>query len=309
MRETKRDVRYWYEHTDLNKTQRWPPNLQGRQRRALWWEQGETRHYNLIVSSPDVEVKGDVWFDPQFVVLCRLKYTVVCSIVVLQQLTVQKSETKGDDDLRLINNVAQTGSQRRRGIFRSGREPLIMEQDIHSYRTNPLLEMISAWQSLTVSPLRLNSSPLTQRFPDGKKRKQKTKQETHSMSKIPTMQRLSVLQWPISALWQYMPLSTKSQQTKHHEKLQRQRQWIVFCRYTIPQTSHTCRSFHWLYAKVKGYTSSKADNRPQALPPPHDDGGQNLASQKAVLDTCGQGIETLVTQHCYLIMQSAAAHW
>lgn len=28
--------------------------------------------------------------------------------------------------------------------------------------------MISAWQSLTVSPLRLSSSPLTQRFPDNK---------------------------------------------------------------------------------------------------------------------------------------------
>lgn len=31
----------------------------------------------------------------------------------------------------------------------------------------PLREMISAWQSLTVSPLRLSESPFTQRFPAG----------------------------------------------------------------------------------------------------------------------------------------------
>ena len=58
-----------------------------------------------------------------------------------------------------------------------------------------------------------------------------------------------------------------------------------------------------------GYTSSQADNSPQALPLPHDDGGQNLASQKAVLDTCRQGVEPLVTQHRYLVVQSAATHW
>ena len=67
--------------------------------------------------------------------------------------------------------------------------------------------------------------------------------------------------------------------------------------------------FHRLYAKGKGYTSSQADNSPKALPPPHDDGGQNLASQKAMLDTCGQGVETLVTQHRDLVMQSTATHW
>lgn len=33
--------------------------------------------------------------------------------------------------------------------------------------------MISAWQSLTVSPLRLSSSPLTQRFPDNKNEREK----------------------------------------------------------------------------------------------------------------------------------------
>jgi hypothetical protein len=31
----------------------------------------------------------------------------------------------------------------------------------------PLREMISAWQSLTVSPFRLRESPFTQRFPRG----------------------------------------------------------------------------------------------------------------------------------------------
>lgn len=57
------------------------------------------------------------------------------------------------------------------------------------------------------------------------------------------------------------------------------------------------------------YTSSQADNSPQAFPFPHDYGSQNLASQKAVLDTCRQGVETLVTQHCYLVVQSAPTHW
>lgn len=33
--------------------------------------------------------------------------------------------------------------------------------------------MISAWQSLTVSPLRLSSSPLTQRFPDNKNERER----------------------------------------------------------------------------------------------------------------------------------------
>lgn len=41
--------------------------------------------------------------------------------------------------------------------------------------------MISAWQSLTVSPLRLSSSPLTQRFPDNKNEREEKK--TNSMSK------------------------------------------------------------------------------------------------------------------------------
>lgn len=65
---------------------------------------------------------------------------------------------------------------------------------------------------------------------------------------------------------------------------------------------------HRLHNKGCGFTSSKADDSPQALPLPHDNGGQNLAPEKAVLDPCGQGIETLVAQHRYLVVQSAAAH-
>lgn len=44
--------------------------------------------------------------------------------------------------------------------------------------------------------------------------------------------------------------------------------------------------FQRLYANNNRNTSSQADNSPQAFPLPHDDGSQNLASQKAVLDTC-----------------------
>lgn len=86
--------------------------------------------------------------------------------------------------------------------------------------------------------------------------------------------------------------------------------FIIQC-YTIPYIPPfllLC-SLHKLNTKGNGCTSSKADDSPQALPPPHDDCGQNLASQKAVLDPCGQGVEALVTQHCYLVMQCAAAHW
>lgn len=43
--------------------------------------------------------------------------------------------------------------------------------------------MISAWQSLTVSPLRLSSSPLTQRFPDNKNEREGEEKKTNSMSK------------------------------------------------------------------------------------------------------------------------------
>lgn len=65
--------------------------------------------------------------------------------------------------------------------------------------------MISAWQSLTVSPLRLSSSPLTQRFPG------RTKHETHPVSKKTTVKGHLVQQWPCSfwAFWQCTPLSTE----------------------------------------------------------------------------------------------------
>lgn len=55
-------------------------------------------------------------------------------------------------------------------------------------------------------------------------------------------------------------------------------------------------------------TGSQADNGPQAVPFPHDDGGQDLAPQEAVLDACRQRVETLVTQHGDLVMQSAASN-
>lgn len=59
----------------------------------------------------------------------------------------------------------------------------------------------------------------------------------------------------------------------------------------------------------RGRTGSQADDGSQALPPPHDDGGEDLASQEAVLDTGGQGVEALVTQHGDLVVQCAAADW
>lgn len=55
-------------------------------------------------------------------------------------------------------------------------------------------------------------------------------------------------------------------------------------------------------------TSSQADDGAQALPFPHDDGGQNLTSQQAVLDARCEGVEPLVTQHGDLVVQSAATH-
>lgn len=55
-------------------------------------------------------------------------------------------------------------------------------------------------------------------------------------------------------------------------------------------------------------TSSQADDGAQALPFPHDDGGQNLAPQQAVLDARCESVEPLVTQHGDLVVQSAAAH-
>lgn len=55
-----------------------------------------------LMLQPDIEVKGNVRFDLQFVVVHWLKYTFVRSIVVLEQLVVQKTERKGDGDLDLF---------------------------------------------------------------------------------------------------------------------------------------------------------------------------------------------------------------
>ena len=62
---------------------------------------GERGQRKTPDTSPYVEVKGDVSFYLQFVLLCWLKYTVLCTIIVLEQLTVQKSEGKGDGELDL----------------------------------------------------------------------------------------------------------------------------------------------------------------------------------------------------------------
>jgi len=164
--------------------------------------------------------------------------------------------------------------------------------------------MISAWQSLTVSPLRLSSSPLTHRFPD----REKQMRWTNWMSKFTTMQHLLVLQWPSSVLafWRCHasdyrnPSNVLASWKKCSEKL--------ICTLQHPYTL-SYQQLPLLVCLGNVYTSSQADNSAQAFSPPHDDGGQNLASQKAVLDTCGQGVETLVTQHRYLVMQSAATHW
>lgn len=62
---------------------------------------GEQRESKGLIPPPDVEVKGNVRFDLQFVFLRWLKYTVVCAIIVLEQLTVQKSEEEGDGKFSL----------------------------------------------------------------------------------------------------------------------------------------------------------------------------------------------------------------
>lgn len=67
-------------------------------------EQGDRKH---LILPPDVEVKGDVRFDLQLVSLCRLKYTVVCTIIVPEQLTVQKPENIGDSyTCNVLQNVS-----------------------------------------------------------------------------------------------------------------------------------------------------------------------------------------------------------
>lgn len=56
-------------------------------------------------------------------------------------------------------------------------------------------------------------------------------------------------------------------------------------------------------------TRADADHHSQALvAPAHDDGGQDLPPEQAVLDASGEGVEALVAQHGQLVVQGAAAH-
>ena len=66
-----------------------------------------------LTFSPDVEVKGDVRFDPQSVFLCSLEYAAFRPLVVLQQLAVQKARSSSDKLL----NVQQIASDSRVGTF------------------------------------------------------------------------------------------------------------------------------------------------------------------------------------------------
>lgn len=56
-------------------------------------------------------------------------------------------------------------------------------------------------------------------------------------------------------------------------------------------------------------TCSQADHGPQPFPPLHDDGGEDLPSQKTVLYACGEGVEALVTQHGDLVMDCPTTQW
>lgn len=60
--------------------------------------------------------------------------------------------------------------------------------------------------------------------------------------------------------------------------------------------------------KQAALTRPDADHDAQALlPSPHDDGGQDLAAEQAVLDAGGEGVEALVAQHGDLVVQGASA--
>ncbi len=63
--------------------------------------EGNMEEKEHLILPPDVEVKGDVRFDSQFVFLRWLKYTVVCAFIVLEQLAVQKPEKTGDGEFDL----------------------------------------------------------------------------------------------------------------------------------------------------------------------------------------------------------------
>lgn len=130
------------------------------------------------------------------------------------------------------------------------------------------------------------------------------------MSTNTTIQCLSVLQRPSSASDTASLRVQKSIKPFFHCGGKKNPKQHIFCCSTI--SSAVCEHFLLLQrfcAKGNENTSAQADDSPQALPSPHDDGGQDLAPQKAVLDACGQGVEALVTQHRYLVVQSAATHW
>lgn len=57
------------------------------------------------------------------------------------------------------------------------------------------------------------------------------------------------------------------------------------------------------------HTCPDADHHSQALVPfPHDDGGQDLPPEQAVLDARSEGVEALMAQHSQLIVEGAATH-
>lgn len=116
---TRRQVRHWHD-TKVSKEYWsthwciWLTDRTGVKDESVWrGEWGERKH---LILPPDVKVKSDVRFDPQFVFFRWLKYTVVCTIIVLEEFTVQKPERQEDGEL-LINNALRTGSERRTGYI------------------------------------------------------------------------------------------------------------------------------------------------------------------------------------------------
>lgn len=57
-------------------------------------------------------------------------------------------------------------------------------------------------------------------------------------------------------------------------------------------------------------TRPQADNCAETVRSfPHHDGGENLSTQKAVLDACCEGIKALMAQHGDLIVHRTAGYW
>lgn len=59
---------------------------------CCWPEKREEKKRKYFL--PDVEVKGNVWFNLQLVFLCWLKYAVLVAILVFKDLAVEKPERK-----------------------------------------------------------------------------------------------------------------------------------------------------------------------------------------------------------------------